>query len=49
MDNSKAKEQVVKSATLLYFNRELLKKQMITEQEYRQMVHLIRAKYPDPR
>ena len=49
MDKRVAKEQAMKSATLLYFNRELLKKQLITEQEYRQMVHLIHANYPDPK
>ena len=46
MDKKLAKEQAVKSGILLYYNQVLLDKNLITEQEYRQMIRLINEKYP---
>lgn len=44
MAESTGKQQVAKELWLLYYNRTLLERKVITEQEYRRMNLLIRSR-----
>lgn len=42
-----AKDQMRKQITLLYYNRVLRDRGVITQQEYLRLAHLIQTKYPE--